>query len=291
MLPSKLLMQNLFISLFYLFALYLCFVHAAYLGVYPTGCDIEAALVCENKFLNCKLFTGPADDADTLCQCGENFYGECLRKAGCETAPQVDELSTHQIYMKLCVQHIIKNDCASPLMCSTNCASEGVIDPAMSKVIPFNNYGSYYLRIRICQRKVHANKLSKYAFIDAVSCDKLEDFSICTRWIPPQTFVPVALPIDTTYIEVDSCTISTDKYGDIVYFCHKTDPPPSRIYGNRFIFPSTFDVAQTNVSICSIDDDCLGSRCEKKFNPKICSPKTLRHVQNSGRYYLSDPFG
>ena len=39
---------------------------STYLSVYPPGCDIEAALVCEKNFLNCKLFTGPADDPKTL---------------------------------------------------------------------------------------------------------------------------------------------------------------------------------------------------------------------------------
>lgn len=33
---------------------------------------------------------------------------------------------------------------------------------------------------------------------------------VCSRWIPPGTFVPVALPIDTTYVEVDSCTYLND---------------------------------------------------------------------------------
>jgi hypothetical protein len=70
---------------------------STYLSVYPPGCDIEAALVCEKSFLNCKLFTGPADDPKTLvrvclkclsiiffikCTCGEQFYGDCLRRAG-----------------------------------------------------------------------------------------------------------------------------------------------------------------------------------------------------------------
>jgi len=258
----------------------------------PSGCETETALQCEKEFLNCKLFTGPADDASTLCTCGDQFYGDCIRKAGCETSPQVDELSTHEIYMKLCVNHIINNDCPSSLMCSINCASEGTINPLTSKIIPFNNYGIYYLRIRICRKKVHENKLERYSFIDAVACKLETDYDICSRWIPPQTFVPVALPIDTTYIEVDSCVINSDlTEAEDGYYCFTSNPSPSRVYGNAYIFPRTFDVAQTNLSVCSTNDDCLGSFCETKFLPHVCSPKTLRHVQKSGKYYLSDPFG
>jgi hypothetical protein len=185
-------------------------------------CDIDAAFKCESEFLNCKLFSGPADDAETLCKCGELFYGDCLRKAGihlliydhhcntllffeknvsflgCQTYEQVDELSDHQIYMKLCVNHIINNNCPSSLMCAMNCASDGSIDPATSKIIPFNNYGIYYLRIRICLRKIHQNKLARYSVVDAAACDTLADYDTCSRWIPPMTFVPVALPINTT---------------------------------------------------------------------------------------------
>ncbi len=151
--------------------------------------------------------------------------------------------------MKLCVNHIIKNNCPSTLMCAMNCASDGSINPETSKIIPFNNYGIYYLRIRICLKKIHANKRDRYAVLDTVACDDLKDYSVCSRWIPPRTFVPVALPINTTYIEVDSCEIRAD--GE--YYCRTADPAPSRIYGNQYIFPRSFDVAQTKASICSKD--------------------------------------
>lgn len=245
-------------------------------------CDVDAAFKCESDFLNCKLFSGPADDAETLCKCGEEFYGDCLRKAGCQTYPQVDELSNNEIYMKLCVNHIINNNCPSTLMCSMNCASDGSIDPTTSKIIPFNNFGVYYLRIRICLRKVHTNKRDRYAVIDAAACDTLADFDVCSRWIPPKTFVPVALPINTTYIEVDSCEINAD--GE--KFCRTSNPSPVRIYGNQYIFPRTFDVPQTKESICAKNDDCLGTFCDFKFNPPMCSPKTLRHVSLMVCLYL-----
>ncbi len=55
---------------------------AAHLSVYPRGCDTNAAALCEYEFLLCKLFSGPANDQTTLCNCAKEFYGSCLRLAG-----------------------------------------------------------------------------------------------------------------------------------------------------------------------------------------------------------------
>jgi hypothetical protein len=82
----------------------------------------------------------------------------------------------------------------------------------------------------------------------------MEEFDICSRWIPPETFVPVALPIDTTYIEVDSCEFKTDKNGELATpFCHAVDPAPVLMYGNSFLFPTSFDVPITNTTVCVTD--------------------------------------
>jgi hypothetical protein len=78
-------------------------------------------------------------------------------------------------------------------------------------------------------------------------CQKLDDFDICSRWIPPSAFVPIALPINTTYIEVDSCEYRDDGSA----FCHEENPKPERVYGNKFIFPSSFDVSKSNYSVCT----------------------------------------
>jgi hypothetical protein len=217
---------------------------------YPLGCDTVAAQLCENEFLKCQLYTGPANDPPTLCYCGNLFFGKCLRQAGCETTTEVGALSKHLIYLKKCVDHIVKYDCAvdSVLMCSINCASDTIINPLTSKIIPFNNYGKYYLRIRICDHVVHPQQLAKYGIVNPMSCTS-SSFSTCSRMIPPQTFVPVALPSNTTYIEVDSC----EKNSDGTYFCHSKDPVPAKVYGNKVIFPSSFDVATSNSSICATD--------------------------------------
>lgn len=156
-------------------------ISCTYLGINPSGCDEAAALQCEYDFLQCKLFNGPANDPVTLCNCATVFYGECLRLAGCETANEVGPLSDNEIYMKTCVDFIIENNCPNSLICSINCASDANIDTETTKIIPFNNYGQYYLRVRTCLRKIHDQKLQRYATIVQTSCDKLGDFEVCSR--------------------------------------------------------------------------------------------------------------
>lgn len=158
--------------------------------------------------------------------------------------------------MKTCVDFIMENNCPDPLICSINCASDGSIDPDAAKIIPFNNYGVSYLRIRTCLYKVHEQRLARYSTIVQGACKGLSEFQVCSRLIPPLTFVPVALPINTTYIEIDSCVV-TDNAGTYnqTYTCDEKNP--SRVYGNQYLFPRSFDVAQTNVSVCAADSKIL----------------------------------
>ena len=274
---------------------------------FQPGCNLAAALACEYNFLQCRLFSGPADDPATMCACGEQFYGQCLREAGCQTHMQASASPNPTNYMAQCVDLIIQYNCPSTLMCSINCASEGSIDKNNVLIMPFSkyplnfvftlwtyitflssdNYGKYHLRMRFCTFKTHPQRLSRYSTVDQVPCNTNEDFLICSRWIPPLTFVPVAFITNTTYMEVDSCEVNS--LGQ--QFCRTADPSPVRLYGNSYMFPSTFDVAQTTFSICTSNKDCLGSFCDFKFHPPVCSPKTLVHVKKSGAYYFSDPFG
>ncbi len=97
----------------------------------------------------------------------------------------------------------------------------------------------------------------RYSFVNTKACQTLTDFSSCSRWIPPLSFVPVALPVDTTYIEVDSCEYLPSGQA----FCHTASPAPVRMYGNKFLFPTSFDVPQSNVSVCSSDGGWVGWCC------------------------------
>eukprot|EP01034_Spumella_vulgaris_P022907 gene22907-29084_t len=137
--------------------------------------------------------------------------------------------------------------------------------------------------VRTCVKKVHQQKLSRYSMVDQVACASISDYDVCSRWIPPMTFVPVALHVNTTYVQIDSCEVLTNN----TYVCHSSDPSPSTIYGNQHLFPPTFDVTQTSASVCSQDTDCLGSFCDTKFHPAICSPKTLAQATGTGSQYLN----
>lgn len=268
------------------------------------GCDRDAAIQCELDLLECKLFSGPAEDELTMCRCGEKFYGDCLRQAGCEMHKEYGPGG--EVYMKKCVDHIMRYKCLAqqgtsssyadpewwgtgPLMCAVNCASPDTIDRDNSMLMLFNNYGDYWLRIRVCRSSVHPLRLKTYSVVDSVKCDNenedtVDDFLVCGRWVKPQTFTPVALPKDTTYLELDSCIITDD--GE--QFC---DPniPPVRIYGNSRLFPETYDAPKGLTAQCSVDDDCLGTFCETKLRPSTCAPKLRRHIDLgvSGELYFA----
>eukprot|EP01035_Chromulina_nebulosa_P025046 gene25046-32652_t len=209
------------------------------------GCDTVAALQCEYEFLLCKLFNGPANDQTTLCNCAKVFFGECIRKAGCETSNEVGPLSKHEIYMKTCIDFIMSNNCPDALICSINCASDADVDRNAVKIIPFNNYGPTYLQLRICLFKIHSQRFERYATVEQVACTSDSDFVTCSRLISPNTFVPVALPIDTTYVEVQSCTQSYDQFNCVPF------TPPSRFYGNKVLFPNSYNIPRTNTSVCA----------------------------------------
>lgn len=268
----------------------LIIVRAQYNGPYPDTCDTQAATACEAELLQCKLFTGPVADAPTMCKCGTNFYGDCLRRAGCmlETETVVEP---YVVYMRQCISFIMKYDCSDVMICGINCASSTQVNHSTSLIIPFNNYGQYYLRLRICQHQVHPGKLNKYGIISPNRCKTDSDFQTCSRWIPQGSYIPVALPKFTTFIEVDYCAQNST---DGSYYCRDVDPTlpiPSRVYGNNLMFPATFDVTKTSFSICSSDVDCLGSFCDKKVHPHVCSPKSYIHIQRSGSHYFDVPFG
>jgi hypothetical protein len=163
----------------------------------------------------------------------------------------VGPLTAHEIYMKACVTFIMTYDCPNSMICSINCASDAEVDLASTKIIPFNNYGTSYLRVRTCLGKVQQQQLSRYSIVQQVFCKTVEDFQVCSRWIPPSTYVPVALPVETTYIEIDSCSITYNN-GQPIYTC----PPlnqAQRVYGNSFLFPTQFKVKPTNESTCVSD--------------------------------------
>ena len=65
------LMKMQFIHVIYVIFGIIHFSIAQFGGEFPPECDLVAAARCEYDFLQCRLFTGPADDAVTMCICGE----------------------------------------------------------------------------------------------------------------------------------------------------------------------------------------------------------------------------
>ena len=260
------------------------------MGAYPTGCDRNQLAVCDYEYLQCKLFSGPAGDLPTLCACGKEYYGKCVRDAGCMMSKDDGSFSntTGNYFTKKCVDDILINECPEPLTCSVNCASDGPIDVRASKILPINNYGRYYLRIRSCiDSNVHPQQFSRYSIIDNSGCKSADEFVFCSRFIPPMTFVPVAVDIATTYIEIDSCTRKIINNKETYECSHN---PPYNFFSSRQSFPVTFDVEPTTDSICRSNDHCLGTFCDSRFRPPICSPITLKHVYGNGKDYFSDPY-
>jgi hypothetical protein len=231
-----------------------------------------------------------------MCQCASAFYGQCLREAGCETAPAVGAFTLHDVYLSSCVDLVMKYDCPNTNICSINCATDGQINPLTTRMVPVNNYGPYHLRVKICAKGVHPEILAKYSLVEQGFCGAgqgLSSFdSICSRFLPPFSFVPVALPINATSIEVDSCVTSAVVNGTAQYQC-VTNPRPLRVYGSKVMWPRSVDVIPqdwTN-SVCNDNSDCLGSYCDFRLNPQVCAPKSARHVQLSGKHYFDDAYG
>ena len=113
-------------------------------------CDLVAASSCEAHFRRCKLFQVTPGDTKALCQCGLQYYGECLAKAGCT----IDKL-------RECTGFIAQNDCPNGLTCGINCASDGaIVEPA--SVIPVTNYGRTHIRLRFCHVHVDQQYFSDY---------------------------------------------------------------------------------------------------------------------------------
>lgn len=128
-------------------------------------------------------------------------------------------------------------NCPDPLICGINCASDTQIEKNNTKIIIFNNYSPYYIRIKSCLFDIHDTKLKKFSIIEQKSCRdnnagtiaasaiaaekesdttssllaaaaasaEIDEYYSCSRWIPPKSFIPVALPLNITYIEIEKC--------------------------------------------------------------------------------------
>ena len=168
--------------------------------------------------------------------------------SGCQTSNQVGPYTNHENYLKTCVDVIMKYDCPDTTICAINCSGDGPINATSSNMLPINNYGDYYLRIRLCLSAVQPVLLNRYSTVSPVYCNDITDYTVCSRFIPPHSFIPVAIPVTASSIVIDSC-----EYTNGAYFCHQITPAPRHMYGNKIMFPPSFDVKATETSVCQSD--------------------------------------
>lgn len=161
----------------------------------PAACNLRQQQKCESEYLECRLYGGPADSAETECSCLTEHYGICLRNAGCAA----DRMSD-------CVSELMRFNCKDMTVCGNNCVGNGrgSIDRDTARILPVNNFGKNYLQFSVCDKGVNPAALSRFNEIRMSRCDE-ESFKVCPYWIPPSTFTALAIDHNATYIKMERC--------------------------------------------------------------------------------------
>lgn len=255
----------------------------------PRRCDPIKEFQCEQNYMRCILYRGPANDPPTACMCAAEFYGMCLREAGCASDRMLDCIDEHMI-----------QDCADMSVCGSNCIGSGdaydIKDQA--RILPVNNFGANYIQFSVCNLGMDEDILSRFETVRMRRCDT-NTFKICPYWIPPRTLTAVAIPKNSTYIKmeravyIDSRMVSDwniswphDEFiADIL-----RDPPPKEYYGTEEMWPSTIDIEFADTHFCATDEQCPGSYCDRSHVPRKCAPKSIKHFMRSGAEFMSPSF-
>merc|ERR1719446_1384981 len=86
----------------------------------PRSCDGTEELACEQAYMRCLLYEGPANDADAACYCA------CWK------------------------EHFAQN-CADMSVCGSNCVGDGnSLDLQDGRILPINNFAANFLRFSVC---------------------------------------------------------------------------------------------------------------------------------------------
>ena len=118
----------------------------------PRTCNPAAEIVCEQEYLTCKLYSGPANDAEAGCLCSGQFYGICLRAAGCAAHRYTD-----------CVATLQGDDCPDMSVCGSNCIGGGNgLDLSGARIVPVNNYAANFLRFSTCDASLDAVRVASF---------------------------------------------------------------------------------------------------------------------------------
>ena len=73
-------------------------------------CSNHKATRCLKEYEDCLLFSGPAQWQPKLCECQEQYYGVCLRGAGCAADKMLE-----------CIEMQIESACDDMSICGSNC--------------------------------------------------------------------------------------------------------------------------------------------------------------------------
>lgn len=122
----------------------------------PPACSRQELVHCQQEYERCKLESGPAGPGYTqlACACSDQYYGVCVRRAGCASVLMTD-----------CIDTLTQGRCADPSVCGVNCVTPGLIDKDEAHLLPVNNYGSNYLRFSVCTRRHNKRSLNKYSMV------------------------------------------------------------------------------------------------------------------------------
>ena len=118
-------------------------------------CFKSQATRCYKEYEQCLLHSGPASHRPTLCRCQAEYYGVCLRAAGCSAD-----------YMLECIDMQRRSDCDDMSICGSSCVGNGNDEvPDSAVVLPVNNFGRNYLRFTVCERTYNKRSLSRHSTV------------------------------------------------------------------------------------------------------------------------------
>mmetsp|Transcript_33737 Transcript_33737/g.56718 ORF Transcript_33737/g.56718 Transcript_33737/m.56718 type:complete len:346 (-) Transcript_33737:117-1154(-) len=267
----------------------------------PRTCDPAAEFICEQEYMSCQLYAAPANDPESRCVCAGQFYGICLREAGCAAHRFTD-----------CVQEHMGNDCSDMSVCGSNCvgATGNDLDLSSARILPVNNYAKNFLRFSTCPLGLDQETFASFGVARMRRCRDAgpgvpleEEFKICPYWVPPSVFTALAIPADSAYVRmeyanyVDSSAVSgggaegnaTRSGAPFIANVLKT-PGAVEIYGTKQLWPSTIDVGFEETNFCTSNSECPGSYCNMRPVPHKCAPKTAKHHAGSGYGFKEHSF-
>jgi len=271
----------------------------------PRTCSPASEMICESEYMSCQLYAGPANNEDTACTCAGQFYGICLREAGCAAKRYGD-----------CVDVHMDNDCADMSVCGSNCVGNGnALDLSDARILPVNNFAANYLRLSTCDLGLDEGSYQNFELVRMQRCREPgpgvgpdQAYHICPYWIPPSTFTAVAIPNNSTMLRVEyanlvpvpSLSFSSARQANATLASGEDyvanvlrSPAPLEYYGTSSLWPSSVDVAWSETNYCSDHQDCPGSHCNQRHIPHKCAPKVKKHysgASSTGQHFKEHSF-